>query len=663
MDIPSLAEPAQSPQLETNMNTLAHVLRKPIVDNERTRKYQAVLDKRVDNIREGWNLETGLINMPAGKLPHQTIDGFWRMNAAERAEAMSPELHQAYERNAGRSGTGPLSVAAFCYYNPMSRHHGDPELLTFFENGFRFHLMAIQEDGYPGTNGLNGEGWAHGWDIEGLIYGSIFLQDVIDPELIEYAKQRMRLGADRMMALEKIPSVIGSYGNQRAVYALGLYLYNQFLGDEKYKEQSDHYFQDALPKILDDTGQVIEQYGPCMHYSYTAFIYAWLNLAVRNDTSQLDRIARHLEWFCMRHTTSLYPIAGPSTRQYRETVSGAAIDLMGAAEQLAHVNTGWRGFVDRIVEHFEAIPPKGPHDETHLIGFTNTHGSSPLIWAMLMAQDESKWSTNSSAPVAPSEAFYSSSNLLKRAPFRYLLMRRQYQTHFNSRDFLPFSGIQTWAIGDEPPIIHPTTLAQSTTIGEGLNTAKQGVSNNWGGYGAGAVGIDSYTHGVDDDNDQFLIVARYDWLWRVMVFTDISTVVIEFGKGGDRRTLWTLNRVEPAEPTIESGLVRFAGRRGCIHSSLTDKPALLDVSVEHELGTGLRQLQYQCGDSPAGFALSDDSFKFESSPLMDGPNVRFSDGAGSYELRLDERLLDINNPGNFSVDVFQLAAGTTVKSI
>jgi hypothetical protein len=146
-------------------------------------------------------------------------------------------------------------------------------------------------------------------------------------------------------------------------------------------------------------------------------------------------------------------------------------------------------------------------------------------------------------------------------------VRRAYQTHFNITDFMPFSGVQTWAWGGEPPIIHPTPLYPSTTQAYGLDTARQGVSHNWGLYGAGAMAADGVRVLPRNEREIALLLARYDWLWRLAFFTGCSTVVLEFGRGGPRRALWTLNRVEPAEPQIAPGVVSFAGRRGRLYSS------------------------------------------------------------------------------------------------
>lgn len=593
---------------------LNRVLLKPIVDNGRTRRYQETLDAWVDELKQRGDLERGITG--------------------------------AHELK-GREGTAPLCVAAFCWHSPLSRHHGSPSLLAFFSAGLRFHTASIRDDGLMATHGLNGADWAHGWDVEGLIYGLILCQEALPQDLVNEAMARFRLSARRQANLPQTPDAIGSYGNQRCVWILGLHLYGQLLDQPDLLALADRFWEDAKTKVLDDSGQVIEQMGPCMHYSYTGFFYAWLNLVIRGDESEHARVGRCLEWFRCRHTESLYPIAGPSTRQYYETLAPVVIDLLPAAEQVAPVNPRPLDFTTRAAEKAPAPRVCG-------------HGASPLMWAILMARDEAP--AQPAAIPGPESVTLECKGtaLLKRSPVSYLLIRRKYQTHFNYTDFLPFSGVQTWAMGGEPPIIHPTPLAPSTTRGDGLDTARQGVSHNWGLYGAGAVGIDAYSVESAGPGRLRHLVTRYDWLWRIVVFTEMSTVILEFGNNGLRRTLWTLNRIEPAQPAIGGNLVTFEGRRACLHVSPDIRPRLTAPADTDPWATGVQQLEYDCGGGPAAFAFSDASFTFDSPPPTDAAPWHFSDGGGHYEVVLDKRFF-LPNPGNLRVDPFQLATGTTAR--
>jgi hypothetical protein len=345
---------------------------------------------------------------------------------------------------------------------------------------------------------------------------------------------------------------------------------------------------------------------------------------------------------------------------YNETVSKMFSDLWPAAEQLAHMDPSLREFVDRAMA---AVHSASAPDEHAPPGPASHHAGSPLIWAMLMTQEDSKVPAALRPPLR-ALGRYDGILLTKRALLKYVLVRRRYQTHFNYTDFLPLSGIQTWALDNEPPIIHPTPLFPSTTEAHRLDTARQGVSHNWGLYGAGALGIDGCFHDAEGKDEIAFLIARYDWLWRLVFFVKFSTVVLEFGRGGPRRTLWTLNRIEPAEPHIGDCITRFANRKACLHSTVAERPRLIASHMDHPQARGVQQLAYECGEGIAAFALSDDSFQFEKSQPLVNRLFHFSDAAGRYEVTLHEGFLRAENPGNFSVDIWQLTHhGTTAKRV
>jgi hypothetical protein len=596
---------------------LAQVLLRPIVDCAATRRYYAMLDVHLDRL---------------------IADG-----------ALGPE--PIYRTGEGRAGTAPLCNAAFAWASPLSRYHHDARLLDFFRDGFTWFVDSIDEQGGMGRYGLNGEVWAHGWDVEGLIYGLYFTYQALPPELVQRALTRFRLSAKRHAEQPRTPGAIGSYGNQRTVWTLGLYLYGQLLGEPAYLRLADQYFRDdALDKVLDAGGQVIEQQGPCLHYSYTAFIYSWLNLVVTGDTGQQARIARNLAWFHQRFTADYTPIAGPSTRRYLETLPDCFGDLLPAAEQLAASDPSAREWVRAGLDRRPAPAPGA-------FPASNGHGASVLMWAILMCPgDAPATAAQRAAWDAPCTAVYDYTNLLKRFPLKYVLVRRRYQTHHNHRDYLPFSGIQTWAWGGEPPLIHPTPLYPSTTQGWGLDTARQGASHNWGLFGAGAVGVDGYVRQPKQPDELPLLVARYDWLWRLVVFTDRATVLFEWGEGGPRRTAWTLNRNAPAEPTLAPGVVTFAGRTGRLYTTLPGLPGRRRAPEDHEWARGVEQLVYDCPGGRVGFAFADETFRF-----LD--RLRFADGDGVVEVVLHPDWGTRPNPGNLAIDPWQFTHGSVARRL
>jgi len=616
------------------MEQLRRILLRPIQDNERTRRYQAAIDQYVDNMKEGWDLERGLYGSKGIELPHETVEGYWELSEEERAAITSPEALKIYQSSSGRGGTARLAVAAFAWHSPLSRHHGEPELVRFYENGLRFFASTIREDGVLAMYGLNGLDWAHGWDIEGIIYGLVFLWDAIDSELRDWSLQKLRLSAQRFLESAKG----GTHGNQGCVHVLGLFLYGHLLDLPEALRVSAERWDGLDVKTLDDSGQVVEQYGPCMHYSYTCFVYAWLNCFIRDGDGQEERIDKCLRWFRYRHTESLYPFPGPSSRSYNDRLEGRGVDIIPACEHLAARNPMFQRFADKVWPHLEGHGGAG-------------HGASPLMWAILACpgvleptpEQEVEWD-------APFEEYYEWINLLGRSPLKYFLVKRRYQTELNVRDFLPFAGIQTWAWGDEPPIIHPTRLAPSTTQAWGLDTARQTVSQNWGLFGAGAMVPDVKFVLAEAPGEPSRAICRHDRLWRLVIFTDVSTVILEWGTQGPRKTFWTLNRIEPAEPEIGAGVVGFQGRVARLYSTVS-VPAL------HELGPGedtegVQVLEYDCGESPCVFAFSDDSFRFDNIEQLAEGILTFSDSSGVYRVTIPaEMVTGQGNPGNCSVSV------------
>ena len=643
------------------MPSLSAILLRPLADTPRTRAYQAALDREVDTLLATADLDRGLLGTRGLALPHETVPDYWELADPARAAATPPAAAAAYAANSGRAGTALLCRAAFCWHSPLSQHHRAPALLRFFAAGLRCHLGSVRRDGLMGSFGLNGHIWAHGWDIEGLIYGLHFCGDALDPALLAHARATLARTAARHAGLLATPDALGTYGNQRAVYALGLYLYGQYLARADYVRDADTLFADVLPKVLDDSGQAVEQYGPCMHYSYTAFIYVWLNLALRGERAHDERVARCLEWFRWRHTESFYPLAGASARQYYETVPHSMSDLLPAAEALAPRAPALRAWFDRALA---AANPGAPGDDLARYAHVSQHGASTLMWAMLVASAAEPAPAAATPPPAPVSRYYERTLLAKRSALKYVLVRRRYQTQVALTDWLPFSGLQTWALDDEPPILHPTPLCPSTTQAWGLDTARQGVSHNWGFYGAGLMAADACFSEAKAPGELCFLVARYDWLWRLVFFTDLSTVVLEFGRGGPRRTLWTLNRVAPAEPAIAPGVVRFAGRRACLHSSVAAPPTLVEIAATDKWSRGVRQLAYECGTEWAAFALSDNSFRFAPSQPLTDRVLRFADAAGEYEVTLHPGFLQADNPGNCGIDVWQLTYhGTTARRV
>ena len=656
------------------MQRLRAILLKPVERNERTLRYQHALDNQVARDLPSWDVERGLIGSRGVHLPHKSVAKLWETPYEERVPQLSPEAEKVYLANSHRGCTPSLSLAASCWHSPLSRFHGDERLLRFFANGLDFFTSTIRADGSglgqmaPAIRGLSNYpvfDWSHTWVMEGLIYGLIRCWDALAPDRRERALSNLRRAARAFLKIG--PS--GEYGNQAVIQCLGLYLYADLFADDRFRERADAYWADVFDRVFDPSGQVIEQGGPCMHYQFTAFFYTWLTMWFRGEDFDRERLGDVLHWMRCRHTDSLYPLAGPGSRQYRETLNRHADDLVPACEQMAADDPTYQEYADRILAAigWDAIL------EHNCMG----HGNSPYMWAMLTCPGKvTATASQRAAWHKPFRREYRRIRLAGRAdrgefaPLRYALVRQRYQTAYVFNDRLPFSGIQTWAWEEEPPIIHPTPLCPSTTQAWGLDTAQQGVSMTWPRPQTGPKtgGLNRPDHlmcsslNTRRDVEPDFLIARYNTLWRLVVFTEYSTVILECGATGPRQCRWTLNRVEPAEPVMGRAMVRFRGRSGCIFSTLQAPPVLRDMGRGEWLD-GVRVLVYDCLEGPTAFAFSNASFRFVTPMLPGEREFRFADEGGAYRAHLPDLFPLDGEPANPPVGAFEMVEQTVVERV
>lgn len=642
-------------------SALGDILLKPIERNARTEIYQRAIDDFIDRAMPGWDIDRGLLGTRGIVLPHEKVKDFWELPVEEQRRAADPAEWNAYDASLGRRGTASLALAAFAWHSPISRHHGNPELLRFFQNGLKTFADSVRSDGIMNMGAHDsGKGmirsaetsrytWSFGWVAGPLICGLYWCRDALDKSILRRALQKLKLAAESFAAIGRD----GDLGNQACVQVHGLYCFADLLGNDACRRAADLYWSEIWDKILDSSGQVIENAGPCMHYSYTAFFYAWLNVFLRRQKDEMDRIEKALLWFRYRHTESLFPMAGPSARKYYETLHSVAVDLLPMCEQAAGKNPVFQEFADRIMAlslpahdgHLESLG-KFSYSPTRLGQCVPGHGASPFIWAILASPGPKKpskaqrmeWAEPFAEEYRRIAATGRPGGEVNYSPLRYALVRRKYQTHFNSTDYLPFCGLQTWAWGDEPPIIHPTLYCPSTTRGFGLDTAQQGTGRAW-------MDIDNPMRGgmlpehlaQQSGNGLYFIVARFGRLYRLIVFTEFSTVQVDFGRTGPRKTSWTLNRLVPGSVTIGRGMVSLGNLEGRIYSSVPKPPALKELGPGRWT-KGVRILEYDDGAGPVMFAFSDRSFSFITAVPGKNRALKFADAAGIYKVIIPDSL-------------------------
>jgi hypothetical protein len=630
------------------MKRLHNIMCRPLVDTPRTRRYQGFIDDAVEKALKEFDTERGLMHTKGVDLPDERIAGYVDMPLAERKAVTSDEAARALHRASTRNTAGVLGAMAFCHRSPLSRYHDDPRILENVVRGLRAFHKRFRAGGqwiFGLTPDHSPEDWGAGWTVEGLIYSYVWLYDKLDPAFPAELLDMFRRAAVYYATVTPGHAV----SNQQAVWCMAMALYGQLLNEPKYLDAAARQWQ-VCQHVFARDGQVIEQGGPDANYSRTAFIYAYLYLLFAENRAHDGQIKDAVKWFRRMHTNSMHPFEGMSARQYH-FLTHAMVDVIPACERFAAEEPVFAHFADEFIA-------QEIRDQKHVSGLG--HGASPLAWAILACQE---------LPPAPASAAAAG----KSRPFdrmywkwdiQYALIHRKYQTAVTLRGRMPLAGLQTWAWGDEPPILHPTLDVGSTTQAWGIDTAEFSVGRNRAGRGAGSkseevlyvpgnwdelglryppTGVDG---GVAEDpctrymrhtqthhhpgglrqmmkpGDPAQIVTRWGKLWVQYIFTPTSTVVIQNGDVGPRMTRWAFNRVCVPQATLGSGCITFEGREGRIHH--------FSGAAWLALREGVPCAEFDFGPKELGaFAFSDGSFRFIEYDVV-AQTLKFADADGTY---------------------------------
>lgn len=637
------------------MERLKKLLLRPIKDTPRTREYQRWLDDAVDRTLEKFDRERGLAATKGVDLPDEKIDGYIDMPLTERERLTSDKAAEALANSASRRTSAPLSVMAFCYRSPLSRHYGKEHIILCVKNGLEAFRKRQRSNGIW-VFGLSEEtGFGLGWTVEGLIYSFILIYGELDAGFREGLMEMFSRGAEWL----KQDAGFHPVSNQHTVWCSTMALYGQLLERKDYLDAAARQWQVAQHVLARD-GQVIEQGGPCANYSRTTFAYAWSYLRFADNSHHDEQIKEALRWFRRMHTNSMYPFEGMSSRS-AHFQSHSLFDTLPALEQFAPQEP----ILGKFIDDFIAAEKRA---KGSIIGVT-PHLGSPVFWAMLEHEETVRPSRKDIDHwEKPFDRMY------WKWDIQYLLVHREYQTAVTFRGRMPLRGLQTWAWRDEEPILHPTLDCPSKTIAWGVDTAEFNVGHNRAGRGAGSkseevlyvpgewaeldlkyepkgMGDGIYAdptlryfrwtqgHHKPGAIDRFLkpgdpaqVATRWGRLWCIYIFTPVATVVIQNGEVGPRITRWTFNPICTTEPSIKGEQLTFEGREGKIHY-LSGKPRLIEVEDARAAEFEFRPNEL------AAFAFSDDSFEFVEYKENEG-HLKFSDSSGDYTAEFADIMRD-----------------------
>jgi hypothetical protein len=275
-------------------------------------------------------------------------------------------------------------------------------------------------------------------------------------------------------------------------------------------------------------------------------------------------------------------------------------------------------------------PIAGDHSRDHING-TDT------VSIRLNTRETSESTTEQLAKWNEPVTEYFEQTWFGRAPIKYALIRRRYQTGITYMGWLPMMGLQTWAWGDEPPILHSLHGAASGTQAWGIDTEAKSADHYYYGHGAGLMApavvwrpLGGSQEGQPDELP--FTIWRHSKLIQMAIFTDVSTVIIHTGETGRRVTRWALNPIEPSAPIIEDGVVRFENRIGRIYSlkGTPNPEEAIGTFREEQKELPVQRLAWEIEDNDSAFAFSNESFEFVKDDLSEKRCLEFKDETGTY---------------------------------
>ncbi|MBI2193149.1 MAG: hypothetical protein HYU36_14310 [Planctomycetes bacterium] len=584
---------------------LAELFLRPVPETPENRRYQGLLDEAVEAQLKDFDFDRGLL-FPSGQdRPAQFPDhrAEWPLEERHRL-ANDPGYYWYYGH--GRGSAALLGQMAFCYRQPLSRHFRSERFLEGLRQGFRayrghqlpsgeFAFCPVRYSTLWGTHEM-------AWRLEPLLYAYWWMgRDLPEGDRVA-AEGMLQKGAEFLL-----PTLCDDPNNRGCVWSALIQLCGLWLGEERFLEAARRVWNVCKPNVLNPSGQVTEQGGPDANYSYTAFSYVFLYWLYSADASLDDAILRALQWFTLTHTRSGYPFEGTSSRK-RIVLDRPRADLLPALILCSRREPYFRVIAERILEEYRS---SGRHVGGHMV--------SPLIWMMLLGPG------SVTTPEAVAEPAWHRESILdcRTDLTRYSLIRKPgYQTSVTLRSLQPMKGLQTWACGDEPPIVHPGLGVCSGTRAWGIDTASMNVSTR-------PMAANFYDQARGADPAPWLSY-RQEHLWTHYLFTALTTLVVLDGKTGRRATTWALNRAAVPVPLVRPGVVEFPGRRGRLHY-LGDPPRCGE-SVE----AGVWRLDFDSSEELTVFAFSDDSFRLlEWDWAM--RRLAFEDASGRFRFELAPR--------------------------
>ena len=545
---------------------LENYLRQPVAQGARNARYLALIEGR--------------------------LDGDWLGLDLNFLENGGADLSRAQTNTIGR--------LAFCYRTPGLRYYRSPELLKKLRQAYLAVARHIGSDGFikwPGDTAYFYEAHEQAWRLEPLLAGFIWLGDEFPA-----AERKVILDALARTAGWLAAHPYNQNNNRGAVWCAITTLCGVYFERPDFLRIVEKHAGPIFDGVLWPDGEVGEhtaQYGgggPDSNYSYTGWAYVYLYRLFSGCDEMDAKLRNAMRWFAVYNSYRGFPLATGASVRRRQANPGNLQDLLPSLESFSREDPFWARLSENLLEKKEKYLPD-----------FGGHMISPLIWAML--------EKGRAAVPGETPGWYGNHvHMYDRPEVQYALISRGYQTGvvFRGRHkegyYSPLRGIQTFALGEEDPILLHTDTAHSTTRADGIDTA--------------AVDTDEAVllTGSGDSATQYAVIAeRRKTLWTLYAFTPASTIVLYGGASGNIQSEWVFDRAVVSRPSLDRDrrAVRFDGHQARIYW----------LSGEARLSGETLTV-----DSPSpvsAFAFSGNDFSFGK---RGAGELVFTDRSGTYRL-------------------------------
>ena len=486
----------------------------PVADTPRGREYMRVYDDAIAALLQEYDVDSGFVPQVISPGYVEAPPEVAALDRHTRKRYLSGDTHWLYRL--GRNSASAVGALAQAYYQPLSRYHGDAEVLRAAKNGFELFMRNQSAEGefvfsplrYSSVYGTH----EMAWRLEDFIVGYFAIRDSLTPD------ERARYWAFLNRAMRFLQATPCDHAcNRGMVWLAVMSMCWRATGDETYLIDARNVWLQVHKAVFQANGQVYEGEGPDLIYSPVSYEYLLRYYIMTGDTELEETVLGATDWMTEMYTDRLAPMVGLSTRYDTPDGELNIFRLLVGYEMFSHRRPEYPALAANLLDQVSRRRSRASTD----------HGG--ISWLTAARLHDPRFIPSEPVPLEPWVHRYSQTSI-----HYYTVGQEGYQTMAILQSVRPKKGLQVWAVRGSDPFLFAEDPQASTLRSWGLDLRSRDVTNDDWSHNdrpaEGGAGVSNVTaaHGP--------LVVSY-------LFTPASTVVIHtLPEGGDRETVWSGSR-------------------------------------------------------------------------------------------------------------------------